>query len=154
MRTHRTLIISLFGLVLSACSANESNAAEECEIPEICETCEVCTENKACPQSPFPEGLVLPQIYVQGKLFLSTADLDALKTNIIDPILTYYENENQTVVSIMVTPEEFGTSIINTIIVDVLISDNDSNQIPLHMSVLIDRVSGVFPTWQQESIGP
>lgn len=35
-----------------------------------------------------------------------------------------------------------------------MVSDNDGNQDPIYMGVLIEKVDGVFPVWEQESMGP
>jgi len=148
MKTYRLLFIVILGLILSSCSSDETNALEE---PEPCEECAVCEE---CPINPFPEGLVLPQIFIQGKLYWTTTDLDSLNTNIIDPIVVYYEAEKQTVVSISVTTDDLSEATINTIIVEVIVSDNDGNQEPLSMGILIEKVDGTFPIWEQESVGP
>jgi len=148
MKAYRLFLVIIFGLSLSACSVNEPNEPEEDVVCEECEVCEVCQIN------PFPEGLVLPQIYIQGKLYWTTTDLDALTNNIIDPIIAYYEAENQTVVSILVTTDDLAESSINTIIVEVIISDNDGNQEPLYMGILIEKVSGAFPVWEPETIDP
>jgi hypothetical protein len=148
MKTYRLLLVIIFGLSLSACSVNEPSISEEDVVCKECEVCEVCQSN------PFPEGLVLPQIYIQGKLYWTTADLDALISNIIDPIIAYYEAENQTVVSILVTTDDLAETSINTIIVEVIVSDNDGNQEPLYMGILIEKVSGVFPIWEPETINP
>jgi len=148
MKAYRLLFIIILGLILSSCSSDETNALVE---PESCEECVVC---EVCAINPFPEGLELPQIYIQGKLYWTTSDLDALNTNIIDPIVAYYEAEKQTVVSISITTDDLLEATINTIIVEVIISDNDGNQEPLSMGILIEKVDGTFPIWEPETIEP
>lgn len=142
------LLTLIIVLCLSSCGSDETSAIDE---PEPCEECLVCEE---CPISPFPDGLVLPQIYILGKLHWSTEDLDGLHTNIIEPIVAYFEAENHTVVSISVKTEDLSKASINTIGVEVIASDNDGNQESLYMGMLIEKVDGVFPIWEQESIGP
>jgi hypothetical protein len=154
MKTYRLLFTIILGLILSSCSTDETNALEE---PEACEECVVCEETlvcEECPISPFPEGLVLPQIYILGKLHWSTADLDGLNTNIIDPILAYYEAENRTVVAISVRKDDPLDSSYNTIIIEVFMSDNNNSQDSLYIGMLIEKVDGAFPIWEHESIGP
>lgn len=129
-------------LILSSCSPSETNTIDD---PEPCEECQI---------NPFPEGLVLPQIYIQGKLYWTTEDIDSLYTNIIDPIVAYYESENQTVVSISVTTDDLLEASINSIIVRVLISNNDGDQDPLQMDMLVEKVSGTFPLWVHETVEP
>lgn len=148
MKTYRLLLIVIFGLILSSCSSDETSTFEESTPCEVCLVCETC------PINPFPEGLVLPQISIQGKIYWTTADLDALNTNIIEPIVAYYEAEEQTVVSISVTTDDLLEASINTIIVKVIVSDNDGNQEPLYMDILIEKVSGTFPLWEPETIEP
>jgi len=148
MKAYRLLLAALIGFSLSSCSSPD---VVECEVCEVCEICEVC---EVCPENPFPEGLVLPQIHIQGKLFWTTNDLDMLKTNVTDPIIAYFEEQEFTVVSISVTTNDLSAASINTILVEVIVSDNDGNQNPHHMGVLIEKVDGVFPVWQQEDIGP
>lgn len=148
MKTYRLLLIIIFGLILSSCSSDETSTLVE---SEPCEECLVC---ETCPTNPFPEGLMLPQISIQGKIYWTTADLDALSTNIIEPIVAYYESEEQTVVSILVTTDDLLEASINTIIVEVIVSDNDDNQEPLYMGILIEKESGTFPIWEHETIEP
>lgn len=158
MKAYRLLLAMILGFSLSACSTSEVDIAEDATVTEnttaaeettVCEVCTVCEE---CLISPFPEGLVLPQIYILGKLHWSTADLDGLNTNIIEPIVAYFEAENQTVVSISVKTEDLSKASINTISVEVIVSDNDGNQDPLYMGILIEKVSGVFPIWEPETM--
>ncbi|MBS3991370.1 MAG: hypothetical protein KGZ51_04795 [Erysipelothrix sp.] len=151
MKNWKLLYGVLFGLVLSSCAPIVD---EPCEDVEECPTCEVCEVCEVCPVNPFPEGLVLPQIYIQGKLFWTNSDLESLNDNVIEPIIEYYEEEGHTVVSITITTDDLSAASINTIIVEVMISDNDGNQDPLYMGVLIEKVDGEFPLWEQESIGP
>lgn len=152
MKNIKILIIVLFTLTIAACSPTQN---EPCDEPEECPVCEVCEVCEVCPVNPFPEGLVLPQIYIQGKLFWSNSDLESLNDNVIEPIVEYFEEEEgHTVVSITVTTDDLSASTINTIIVEVMISDNDGNQDPIYMGVLIEKVDGVFPVWEQESMGP
>lgn len=148
MKTYCLLMTIIFGLILSSCSSDETSPLDEAE---PCEECLVC---ELCPVSPFPEGLVLPQIYIQGKSYWTIVDLDALNTNIIEPIVAYYETEEQTVISISVTTDDLLETSINTIIVEVIVSDNDSNQEPLYMGVLIEKEAGTFPVWAPETIEP
>jgi hypothetical protein len=151
MKSWRIMIIILFGLLLSACTPTTSVPCDEQEECPICDECEVCEE---CPVNPFPEGLVLPQIYIQGKIFWTEADLLNLRENVIDPIIEYFEEQEQTVVSIVVNNATSNWTNINSIIVEVMISDNDGNEDPLYMGMVIDKVDGVFPVWEQESMGP
>jgi len=148
MKNWRLFFVILIGFALSSCGVTENEPCEECE---ECTVCEVCIE---CPVNPFPEGLVLPQIYIQGRIFWTNSDLVSLQENVIDPIVAYFEAEGHTVVSISVTSPDLSASVINTIIVEVIVSDNDNDQDPLSMGVLIEKVGGVFPVWEQESIGP
>lgn len=149
MANYRFLFIVLFALMLSSCAPKEDEPNVDVEECPICEVCEVC------PINPFPEGLVLPQIYIQGKLFWTNSDLESLNDNVIKPIVEYYEEEEgHTVVSITVTTDDLSAASINTIIVEVMISDNDGNQDPLYMGVLIEKVDGSFPLWEPESMAP
>ncbi len=145
MKHFKMIIIVLFVLTISACNPTQN---EPCDEPEECPVCE------ECPINPFPDGLVLPQIYIQGKLFWTNSDLESLSENVIDPIIEHFEEEGHTVVSITVTTDDLSSTTINTIIVEVMVSDNDGNQDPIYMGVLIEKVDGVFPIWEQESIGP
>lgn len=148
MKKFSLLFIIIIGLSLSSCNSNETTTLND---PEPCEECLVC---EVCPISPFPEGLILPQINIQGKLYWTPADLDSLNSNIIEPIVAYYESEKQTVVSISVTTDDLIEPSINTIIVEVIISDNDGNQDPLYMGMLIEKIEGTFPVWEHEIIEP
>lgn len=148
MKTSRLLLIIILGLIVSSCRTDETSTLVE---SEPCEECLVC---ETCPINPFPEGLVLPQISIQGKIYWTTADLDALSTNIIEPIVAYYEAEEQTVVSISVTTDDLLEASINTVVVEVIVSDNDGDQEPLYMGILIEKVSGTFPLWEPETIEP
>jgi hypothetical protein len=139
------LLIALFSILLSACAPTTNEPCDEVE------ECPICEE---CPVNPFPEGLVLPQIYIQGKLFWTEVDLTNLRENVIDPIIAYYEEQDQTVVSIVVNNATNDWTTINSITVEVMVSDNDGNEDPLYMGVLVEKVDGVFPLWEQESIGP
>jgi hypothetical protein len=98
--------------------------------------------------------LVLPQISIQAKLLWTTEDLISLQSHIIDPIVVYFEEQDQTVVSISVKSDDVASGSINTILVEVIVSDNDGNQDPLSMGMVIEKVDGAFPLWEQESIGP
>jgi hypothetical protein len=151
MAKYRFLFIVLFALVLSSCAPSEGEPCEDVEECPTCEDCEVC---EVCPINPFPEGLVLPQIYIQGRLFWTNSDLESLNDNVIEPIVEYYEEEGHTVVSITVTTDDLSAASINSIIVEVMISDNDGNQDPLYMGVLIEKVDGSFPLWDPESMAP
>ena len=141
------LIIPIAVLSLSTCAAAECDVCEECE---VCEECDICEE---CPVNPFPEGLVLPQISIQGRLYWTSAELDNLKTNVIDPIVAYFESEENLVVSISVTSEDLPGPI-NTILVEVIISNLDSDDQPLNLGLLIEKEGGLFPLWVPESMGP
>jgi hypothetical protein len=145
MKSLKFLAIVFIGLGLSACTPTTQEPCDEVE------ECPICDE---CPVNPFPEGLVLPQIYIQGKIFWTEADLLNLRENVIDPIIEYFEKQEQTVVSIVVNNATDDWTYINSIIVEVIISDNDGNEDPLYMGVLIEKDNGVFPVWEQESIGP
>jgi hypothetical protein len=138
----RWVFLSVLIVGLSAC------APADCE---ICEECELCEE---CPISPFPEGLKLPQIAIQGRLYWTVGDLESLQTNVIDPIVAYFESEEQQVVSISVTTEDLSAASIETILVDVIVSNLDHDVDPIIMGVLIEKVDGVFPLWEPESMGP
>jgi len=139
MKSYSMLIIAIMSLLLSACAPTQ---------PESCD------EVEECPVNPFPEGLVLPQIYIQGRIFWSESDLSNLRENIIDPIIEYYEEQEQTVVSIVVNNATNDWTTINSITVEVMISDNDGNEDPLYMGVLIEKQAGVFPLWEPEVIEP
>lgn len=151
MKSHSILSIALMCLLLSACAPTQPESCDEVEECPICDECEVCEE---CPVNPFPEGLVLPQIYIQGRIFWSESDLSNLRENIIDPIIEYYEEQEQTVVSIVVNNATNDWTTINSITVEVMISDNDGNEDPLYMGVLIEKQAGVFPLWEPEVIEP
>lgn len=58
------------------------------------------------------------------------------------------------VVSIVINNATNNLTTINSITVDVMISDNDGNEYPLYMGVLIEKEDGVFPVWDQEEIIP
>jgi hypothetical protein len=139
------LLIALFSILLSACAPTPNEPCDEVE------ECPICDE---CPVNPFPEGLVLPQIYIQGRIFWSEADLANLRENVINPIIEYFEEQDQTVVSIVINNATNDWTTINSIIVEVMISDNDGNEDPLYMGVLIEKEDGVFPVWEQEIINP
>lgn len=145
------LLIALISILLSACAPATNEPCDEVEECPICEECEMCDE---CPVNPFPEGLVLPQIYIQGRIFWTEADLVNLRENVINPIVEYFEEQNQTVVSIVINNATNNWTTISSITVEVIVSDNDGNEDPLHMGVLIEKENGVFPVWEQESMGP
>lgn len=147
MKRLSKLWIVLMVMSLGACAPAE---CEECEECEICDECEVCDE---CPVNPFPEGLVLPQISIQGRIYYSNAELLNLKTNVTDPIIAYFESEEYLVVSISITSTDLPGPI-NTILVEVIISDLDGDDLPLNMGVLISKEDGAFPLWEPESMGP
>lgn len=130
------IVLCLVVIGLSACAPKE---------------CEICEE---CPTNPFPEELKLPQIYVQGKLYWTVGDLEMLQTNIIDPIIAYFESEEEQVVAIMVTTDDLSAASIETILVDVIIDQLDGNSEAGYMGMLIEKVDGVFPMWEPESMGP
>lgn len=130
------IVLLMVVIGLSACAPKE---------------CEICEE---CPTNPFPDELKLPQIYVQGKLYWTVGDLEMLQTNIIDPIIAYFESEEQQVVAIMVTTDDLSASSIETILVDVIIDQLDGNSEAGYMGMLIEKVDGVFPMWEPESMGP
>jgi hypothetical protein len=138
----RSVLLVLVVLSLSAC------AQAECE---ICEECDICDE---CPVNPFPEGLKLPQIAIQGRLYWTAGDLESLQTNVIDPIMAYFEDEEQQVVSISVTTDDLSAASIETILVEVIVSNLDDDVDPITLGVLIEKVDGVFPLWEPESMGP
>jgi hypothetical protein len=98
--------------------------------------------------------LKLPQIYIQGKLYWTAGDLEMLQTNIIDPIVAYYDSEEQQVVSIMITTDDLMAASIETILVDVIIDQLDGNSDAAYSGMLIEKVDGVFPVWEPESMGP
>ena len=137
MKTYVQGILGLLMILgLSACA------------PKVCEICE------ECPTNPFPDELKLPQIYIQGKLYWTAGDLEDLQTNIIDPIIAYYDSEEQQVVSIMVTTDDLLAPSIQTILVDVIIDQLDGNSDAAYTGMLIEKVDGVFPIWEPESMGP
>jgi hypothetical protein len=151
MKLLRRLSVIVWCISLVACSPTQSST---CEVSEPCVECQVCPSCDDVSPSLFDEGLVLPQIYIQGKLFWSNKDLSDLDTNIIQPIVAYYEDQGHTVVSISVSSDDLASGSINTIIVEVITSDNDGNQDPLYMGVLIEKEAGSFPVWEQEDMGP
>jgi hypothetical protein len=77
-----------------------------------------------------------------------------LQTNIIDPIIAYFESEEEQVVAIMVTTDDLSAASIETILVDVIIDQLDGNSEAGYMGMLIEKVDGVFPMWEPESMGP
>ena len=132
----RWMFMSLLIVGLSACAPAD---------------CEICEE---CPVNPFPDGLKLPQIAIQGKLYWTAGDLESLQTNVIDPIVAYFESEDQKVVSISITTDDLSSASIETILVEVIVSNLDNDVDPITMGVLIEKVDGVFPLWEPESMGP
>lgn len=144
MKHTSIVLIALMSTLLSACAPTQPP----------CDEVEDCLQCEKCPINPFPEGLVLPQIVIQGRLYWSEAELNNLKANVIEPIIEYYEEQDYTVVSIMINNATSSWSPITSIIVDVIISDNDGNEDPLYYGVLIEKVEGIFPRWEQESLGP
>jgi hypothetical protein len=139
------LTIGLLLAILTACTP----AAEECPICEECKVCEVC---KVCKENPFPEGLVLPQVYILGSLYYTSEDLSALQTNVIQPLIAYYATLGQTVVSIQIDNDNRGGSLKNTFTIDVIISNNDGNADPIYHGFLHSKVGGVIPVWVMETM--
>jgi hypothetical protein len=128
--------IVVFFVLLSGCAP----VAEECE---VCEECEV---------NPFPEGLVLPQVFIMTKLNYTTEDLTALKTNVVDPLVAYFETLDQTVVSIYIDNDNRGGLVKQTFTIEVIISDNDGNADPIYYGFLHSKVDGVIPVWVMETM--
>ncbi|MEI7668444.1 MAG: hypothetical protein WCI62_05580, partial [Erysipelotrichaceae bacterium] len=139
------LTIGLLLAILTACTP----AAKECPICEECKVCEVC---KVCKENPFPEGLVLPQVYIMAKLYYTEADLTALQTNVVEPLVAYYETLGQTVVSIQIDNDNRGGSVKNTFTIDVIISNNDGNADPIYHGFLHSKVDGLIPVWVMETM--
>ena len=152
MKLLQRISVLIWCLSLMACTSTPATPCEECEVCHACEICPNCEDTEKI--SLFNDGLVLPQVYIQGKLFWTNQDLSDLEEKIIQPIVNYFEEQGHTVVSISVRSEDLASGTINSIIVEAIISDNDGNQEPLHMGVLIEKEAGFFPLWSQEDIGP
>lgn len=118
--------------------------SDDCVCPkckcEICE-CEVC-------ECRYSTALVLPQVNYMAKLYYTEQDLDDLQEKVIDPIVEYYEDLGQTVVSIDIDNDNRGGAIKNEFIISVIISDNDGNSDPIYMGFIHFRVDGEIPQWE------
>lgn len=134
--------IVVFFVLLSGCAP----VAEECE---LCEECEVC---EACEINPFPEGLVLPQVYIMAKLYYTAEDLTALQTNVLEPLIAYFEALDQTVVSIQIDNDNRTGTTKQQFLIDVIISDNDGNADPLYYGFIHEKVDGLIPVWVMETM--
>lgn len=102
-------------------------------------------------ECPFPEGLVLPQVYILGKIYYREADLNDLQTNVIEPLILYFESLGQTVVSIQIDNDNRGSSVKNSFLFDVIVSNNDGDHEPIYMGFIHDKVGGEIPVWEMET---
>lgn len=98
----------------------------------------------------FPEGLVLPQVFILAKIHYTQADLDALQANVIDPLVAYFEAEGQTVVSIEIDSDNRGGPVKNEFIVSVIISRNEGSHEASHLGFVHQKVGGVIPVWEMD----
>jgi len=136
----KTIISTLiFLFILSGCTP----VAEECPVVEECPKCEI---------NPFPDGLVLPQVFIMTKLNYTAEDLAALQTNVVEPLVAYFESLDQTVVSIFIDNDNRGGTDKHTFLIDVIISDNDGNADPLYYGFLHAKVDGLIPVWVMETM--
>ncbi len=100
-------------------------------------------------ESPFPDGLALPQVYILGSLYYTQADLNALQTNVIEPIVEHYAAMGQTVVSFYIDDDNRGESVKNSFTISVIISKNDGSHEPIYMGFIHDKVNGQIPVWEE-----
>jgi len=143
------IILSLISGLLSGCSdAKKDPVNEECD---ICEECKVCDTCEVCEECLFSKDLVLPQVFFMTKLYYTQAALVMIKTQVIDPLVAYFEAEGSTVVSIFVDSDDRGSSVKNEFIFEVIISNNDGNEDPIYMGFLTTKVDGVIPLWVMET---
>jgi hypothetical protein len=142
------LTIGLLLAILTACTP----AAEECPTCEECEECTICEECPICEENPFPDGLVLPQVYIMAKAYYTAADLTALQTNVVEPLIAYYATLGQTVVSIQIDNDNRTGSAKSTFTIDVIISNNDGNADPIYHGFLHSKVGGVIPVWVMDTM--
>jgi hypothetical protein len=103
-------------------------------------------------ECPFPEGLVLPQIYILGRIYYAQADLDALQTQVIGPLIDYFESLGQTVVSIQIDSDNRGSSAKTSFLFDVIVSNNDGDHDPIYLGFVHDKVDGEIPLWVMETL--
>jgi len=145
MMKKKILMIIVLMFILSGCSP----VAEKCPVVEDCPECEVCKE---CEKNPFPVGLVLPQVFIMTKLNYTAEDLSALQSNVVEPLVAYFETLGQTVVSIYIDNDNRGGTLKTSFTVEVIISDNDGNADPIYMGFIHKKVAGVIPVWVMEKM--
>lgn len=101
-------------------------------------------------ESSFPEGLVLPQVFIIAKTSYSEADLNALQTNVIEPVIEYFESLGQTVVSIEIDSDNRDGSEKSYFLATVIVSKNDGTRDPIHMGFMHYKVDGNIPMWEMD----
>ena len=138
MKHHFILLITLHSTLLSACAPT----------PQTCDEVEECTICEQCPINRFPEGLVLPQIYIQRTLFWSENELLNLQGDVNEAIIECIEDQDYTVISTIVKNATKDWYPMISILVDVIVSTNNAHNDPLYYGVLIRKVDGVFPRWK------
>ncbi|HQF36638.1 MAG TPA: hypothetical protein PLL26_03275 [Candidatus Dojkabacteria bacterium] len=119
---------------------------DECKCP-ACE-CDECEECEECDECEYSSELVLPQVNYLAKAYYSQQDLTDLQEKVIDPIVEYYEDLGQTVVSIDIDNDNRGGSDKSEFIVSVIISDNDGDSDPIYMGFIHHKVDGEIPEWE------
>jgi hypothetical protein len=103
-------------------------------------------------ESSFHEGLVLPQVFIIAKTSYSEADLNGLQTNVIEPVIEYFESLGQTVVSIEIDSDNRDGSEKDYFLVTVIVSKNDGTRDPVHMGFMHYKVDGSIPMWEMDTM--
>jgi len=146
------LVLVLLHTVAAGCSPGEEVSQSENDTNTTAENGERDDNDEPSRECPFPPGLVLPQVSILGKLNYAQADLDALQTNVIEPLVAYFESQGQTVVSIAISGDNPGGSVKNSFGVDVIISRNEGSHDGSQLSFLHEKVDGNIPVWEMETI--
>lgn len=125
---------------------------KEAEIRDLVESALVLPPTEEDPtedlvEDPF-SGLVLPQVYILGMAYYSAEDVAELQTNVVEPVVAYYEDQGFTVVSISIDTEKLDATEKNRFTVSCIISQNDGDQKPVFHSFTVDKVDGEIPLWE------
>ncbi|MBM3700903.1 MAG: hypothetical protein FJW68_08365 [Actinobacteria bacterium] len=136
----------------TAKSEQSSPPKETAEEKEAETTAETAKEEMPAKDSGslFPEGLVLPQVFFIAKAFYSEADINGLQSNVIEPVIEYFESLGQTVVSIEIDSDNRGGTEKNYFLFTVIVSKNDGTPDPIHMGFMHYKVDGNIPLWEME----
>ncbi|NLI69900.1 MAG: hypothetical protein GX364_03410 [Firmicutes bacterium] len=103
-------------------------------------------------QYPYPEGLVLPQVFIMSKDYYDQADLDALQGNVVEPLVAHFDSEGQTVVSIFIDNDNREGAEKNYFLIEVIISKNDGSNEPIELEFMHYKVDGQIPEWEMIDI--